>query len=550
MAAWESDRGSSSDTEILIIVGPFASADGSTTINGMSSPLPTIICPVTLNDGQSNPARHAGKRLSTGYLLDGDTGDGLIINQDNVIVSGIQATGNRGIFHTYGSDFILIDSIAYDTANRNIYLDPSSGNYIVLNCIGLNAGDQGIYCRRQSSACYIYNTCVVNAVVNGKAAFYINYAGVTVNLKNCYADGDTGYLAANGTMNLTTCHASDASGDTQTAFATGSGAYFTNVTAGSEDLAIGADSALIDNGTDLSADTYWVHPDGDVDIIGAARPSSEWDVGAFEYVAAGGNIQVAPSDSQHAHLAGEASLTVERTISPSDSAHAHLSGEAALSVERTVSPSDSVHAHVADPVSVEVSGTFNVAPSASAHSHIAEPVQLTVERTVSPSASQHAHTASEASVTVSRTVAPSDSVHAHTAQEASATSAKQIAPSDSAHAHLAAEALVNIAWKVAPSDSGHALTSDGSPATVTWKVGPSGSIHAHLAEEASAALAGIFNIAPSDSSHAQLAASCVIALTAHETPREKLSTEMTIKAYSRMDTWLLRRSYGPKLTIK
>jgi hypothetical protein len=69
------------------------------------------------------------------------------------------------------------------------------------------------------------------------------------------------------------------------AYSTSSGAYFTSVTAGSENLHIGASSALKNVGTDRSAAFT-------TDIDGQTR-SGTWDIGADEYVAAGLSKRIA-----------------------------------------------------------------------------------------------------------------------------------------------------------------------------------------------------------------------------------------------------------------
>ena len=69
-----------------------------------------------------------------------------------------------------------------------------------------------------------------------------------------------------------------------TALGVGSGTYFTNITAGSEDVNITSDSSgLVDVGTDLSSDSDHAF---DYDYAGTSRPSGDWDIGAHEYEAA------------------------------------------------------------------------------------------------------------------------------------------------------------------------------------------------------------------------------------------------------------------------
>jgi len=96
---------------------------------------------------------------------------------------------------------------------------------------------------------------------------------------SCYSGG--GWAGSTRTANAS----SDTTGDSSyqsIAYSTSSGAYFTNVTSGSEDFRIGASSALKDAASG-STDT--------TDVIGATRSTP--DIGAFEYIAAGGESRIA-----------------------------------------------------------------------------------------------------------------------------------------------------------------------------------------------------------------------------------------------------------------
>jgi hypothetical protein len=132
----------------------------------------------------------------------------------------------------------------------------------------------------------IFNCTVINANRNGLT---VSSSEIPVAVKNSYFGGSvTGTdISDQGGTNIvyTTCASEDdvnKSGVTdQVACSTSAGTYFTNITAGSENLHIGASSSLIDVGTSLSA-TFTT------DIDGQTR-SGTWDIGADEYVAAGGD---------------------------------------------------------------------------------------------------------------------------------------------------------------------------------------------------------------------------------------------------------------------
>jgi hypothetical protein len=240
--------------------------------------------------------RHDGKRNTSKYRIVGvaDFAVGLLqINEDYVRCEGL-ALRNTSTVDAAGirvngatTDIIFSDCIVYDcgTNGSGFFLQTPS-KVTLLNCVSMNNGGSGIQVGSGgATVAYAYNCTSVN---NVKAGFTVA-AFRTLHSKNCYAGGNTlddFETPTDATHNKTTCHSEDATGNTTTAFSTSSGAYFTNVTAGSEDVHIGASSALKDVGTDLSGDSQWVHPGGNVDIDGQAR--STWDIGADEYMAAAG----------------------------------------------------------------------------------------------------------------------------------------------------------------------------------------------------------------------------------------------------------------------
>jgi hypothetical protein len=124
----------------------------------------------------------------------------------------------------------------------------------------------------------IYRNCV--AVGNVQFGFW-HETGQTHTRVNCYAGGSgtDDYGAEAQTDTNTTCASEDGTVGTTIAYSTSAGAYFANVTSGSEDVAIGVLSSLRNIGTDLSGNFT-------NDIQGQTR-SAPWDIGVDEFVTGG-----------------------------------------------------------------------------------------------------------------------------------------------------------------------------------------------------------------------------------------------------------------------
>ena len=235
-----------------------------------------------------NYDNHGGKWDSTKYRIEANAGYVAALNMadDYVQVIGLQltniATASAGgiLFNAnnYGKVIKCIIKGCSDDGIKDNGTDNAVVNTIVYECLN------GIHKRSTGGTLYVYNSTVCNNDTYG--IYGEDYR--TVYLKNVYAGGNGTadyYKTANSTINLTTCYSSDGSLSTTTAaYSTTSGAYFTNLTSGSEDYHIQSSSALIDNGTDLSSDSVYAFSD---DIDGDTR-SGTWDIGADEYVSAGG----------------------------------------------------------------------------------------------------------------------------------------------------------------------------------------------------------------------------------------------------------------------
>lgn len=119
-----------------------------------------------------------------------------------------------------------------------------------------------------------YQNCV--SVGNTAFGWWTEAGSITYDLTNCYAggNGDTDYFDDGNDYTRTTCASEDGSMGSTVAYSTSSGAYFTNVGAGTEDVSIGSSSSLKDAGTDLSGSFT-------IDIQNQTRTGS-WDIGVDE----------------------------------------------------------------------------------------------------------------------------------------------------------------------------------------------------------------------------------------------------------------------------
>ena len=157
-----------------------------------------------------------------------------------------------------------------------------SGNSVLRNSVILGAAASGGTGVELTYANYPATVTLENCTVSGFTTGVANAYG-TLTVKNTYSGGNssTDYSAptGGGTTSYTTSASSDATSRTgvtpSVAYSTSAGGYFTNVTAGSENLNIGASSALKAAGTSLAGEFT-------TDITGATR-SGTWDIGAFMY---------------------------------------------------------------------------------------------------------------------------------------------------------------------------------------------------------------------------------------------------------------------------
>jgi hypothetical protein len=154
----------------------------------------------------------------------------------------------------------------------------SSGTFTFINCLSYANACSGFDLRHGAGATHNVYNCVAAANNNG---FSFESVSSTNTIRNCYAGGSTTADFTGPIDTASNNHSEDGTNGTTTAYSTSSGAYFTNITASSENFSVTASSDLIDDGFDLSG-TFTT------DILGTTRGAT-FDVGVYEYVAAGGD---------------------------------------------------------------------------------------------------------------------------------------------------------------------------------------------------------------------------------------------------------------------
>jgi len=272
-------------------------------------------------------------------------GHAATISESYTILYGlqIQNTAENGSCVYFAATYSRAESCYLDVCNRIDGIYCNASNCKIVNCIAVRGGQRGFFISDDATSCFVYNCVAINCGTGFRFGDYRTFY-----VKNCYSGGNTTDYYGGSDVVWTTCYSEDGTGTTTTAAcSTSSGVYFTNVTAGSEDVSISASSALNDSGTNLSSDTYYAFS---TDILGTSRGTS-WCVGAYEYVAAGGATKKSETDSatgtdntkiivrfgQTDTASGADSLFVKAIIKSSDTA----SGIDSNSVKAYIKPVDS-----------------------------------------------------------------------------------------------------------------------------------------------------------------------------------------------------------------
>lgn len=244
------------------------------------------------NQGLSDAMRNGGNSTSYPSRIDGCIFE--------------TAGGSAGAIWAVGAGVVISNTLALTRAATPTRI------------VRLNQGAVAVGCTfvaTQGAASYLTDDWYANADLTNCAA--MNVSAITpdaVTATNCYTN-----------------MSSPPSGWTNTAYSTSSGVKFQNITDGSHDYRIQSGSSLIDAGTTSS--TY-----GTPDIAGTSRPSgSSYDVGAWEYVSAGGGSNLSLDSGSYTVTSNAVTLKVSRTLSFNLGSYTVIGKTTTLSINRKLS---------------------------------------------------------------------------------------------------------------------------------------------------------------------------------------------------------------------
>lgn len=236
-------------------------------------------------------ARHSGSWDTGAYILSHSADDITIYCEAEVIkIDGLQIIKTHS---TNTGDLFYNTGASNTTISNSIIRRPStagSGRFCTVGTDGRTIKLYNCIIYGGGFSNYFYDNWY-NGVVTAYSCTFVGASGVGFNrvgsgtwtLKNCYVQSSDTCIASGVT--LTTTATSDTSGTLGLRDIAANTTQFINVTAASEDFHLaGTGSALYNAGTDTSGDSAPFNFTTDID--GDTR--STWDIGADEYVAAGG----------------------------------------------------------------------------------------------------------------------------------------------------------------------------------------------------------------------------------------------------------------------
>jgi hypothetical protein len=231
----------------------------------------------------SSAYRMVGNQNAAQFELD-DSGDQYDLTFRRIATKNVKGAKNTiALLDAASGSTVLLDQLLVYDGSIGVLLGIDGSTLTLRNSVLVGCDNTGVTLLSDTEA-----TCEnVTACANTSRGFYAFASGDVCNARNCAAFGNgTDFQGGANWDVLLTCASSDTTGSSglqSISYSTSAGAYFTNVTAGSEDFNLNStSSALYDTGTDLSG-TF-------TNSILTAVSRSQWDINAYEYAVAAGSL--------------------------------------------------------------------------------------------------------------------------------------------------------------------------------------------------------------------------------------------------------------------
>lgn len=230
---------------------------------------------------------------------------------NGLAINAIHANSLDG-FHMKAEDIACYNCLAHDCSDHGFHAAEQVDRIKFINCTAYSCGENGFRGGEITADDHLFANCVA---INCDVGFFCldGPSARLLQMHNCYAGGNANgdYVEEGANSQITNDYcmsedvtasgtaADDFLGSNNTdniALATGSGTYFINITATSEDTNLGNDSsALREAGNDLDGNPWWptdLESGGDgLDYTDAVR-SAIWDIGPHEFIVVAGGIAI------------------------------------------------------------------------------------------------------------------------------------------------------------------------------------------------------------------------------------------------------------------
>jgi hypothetical protein len=220
-------------------------------------------------------------------------GEAVVISEQYARLTKLQIQGNGGreaLLINNGGNYVISQCIieGQPDASHGVFTSTPTAGIVKNSLIVKRSANAGSICSVQGNVS-MYNCTVAkpSGLAGSSVGLAFSYASGTTTLQNCAVFGASAVSSGSATTSYTTCRtdvASPPTGFTQIAYDTSTGSGFENITDATRDYRIKSTSAMLDVGTTDATNAA-------TDIVGTARTSSTYDIGAWEYSAVVGGIK-------------------------------------------------------------------------------------------------------------------------------------------------------------------------------------------------------------------------------------------------------------------